>query len=181
MRDNQKGFTAVEAVLILVITGILSFVGWYVYHSKNNASSTYNSAANTSANTKTTTTRTTSEQPNQTKFDEFFSSYRLAKLAIGKTISPPTSVPTDTTAFNSATDQLCSNVTIKKAISAGSLSTAIYNVSTKQNAIPQVSYPQALPVGGSSGCGKLEVTAGQYEYKVYIDNVLVVDLAFTVK
>ncbi len=52
MKKNQRGFGVVEGLLILVIVGLIGFVGWYVWHSKNNASSTYNSAANAGSNTK---------------------------------------------------------------------------------------------------------------------------------
>jgi predicted negative regulator of RcsB-dependent stress response len=41
MKKNQKGFSAVEAVLILVIVGLIGFVGWYVWHSKNNIDNSY--------------------------------------------------------------------------------------------------------------------------------------------
>lgn len=34
MRKNQKGFSAVEALLVLVIIGLLGLVGWYVYSNR---------------------------------------------------------------------------------------------------------------------------------------------------
>jgi len=49
---NQKGFSAVEALIILVIVGLLGFVGWHVYHSKNSVklnNSTTKSANSTTA------------------------------------------------------------------------------------------------------------------------------------
>ena len=50
MKGNQKGFTAVEGLLILVIVGLIGFVGWFVYDSKNKSESNYNSAASTATN-----------------------------------------------------------------------------------------------------------------------------------
>lgn len=46
--NNQTGFSAVEALLILVIVGILGFTGWFVYHSQNVANKDYTSQASTS-------------------------------------------------------------------------------------------------------------------------------------
>jgi hypothetical protein len=48
MKNNQKGFGAVELVLILVALGLVGFAGWYVYSSKQNADSSYDKAANSS-------------------------------------------------------------------------------------------------------------------------------------
>jgi hypothetical protein len=49
MKINQKGFGAVEGLLILILISILGFTGYYVYHTRNNATLTYNNAVNTSA------------------------------------------------------------------------------------------------------------------------------------
>ena len=46
--QNQKGFSTVEALFILVIVGLIGLTGWYVYHSKNNADTTYSNENNTS-------------------------------------------------------------------------------------------------------------------------------------
>lgn len=47
MQRNQKGFSAVEGLLILFIVGLVGFIGWYVYHSKNNAEATLSQADKT--------------------------------------------------------------------------------------------------------------------------------------
>ncbi len=58
---NSKGFSAIEGLLILVIIGLIGFVGWYVLHSKNTANKTYNQAAsNTTATKPTVKTNTNS-------------------------------------------------------------------------------------------------------------------------
>lgn len=36
MKSNQKGFVATEVVLLVVIVGVLSAVGWYVYSASQN-------------------------------------------------------------------------------------------------------------------------------------------------
>ncbi|MBX4201449.1 hypothetical protein KW803_00935 [Candidatus Saccharibacteria bacterium] len=48
MKNNQKGFGAVEGLLILVIVGIIGFVGWYVWNAKNDADNKLDAANNTS-------------------------------------------------------------------------------------------------------------------------------------
>jgi hypothetical protein len=44
MTYKQKGFAVLEAFLILVIVGIISFVGWYIWHAKQNTDMSYNAA-----------------------------------------------------------------------------------------------------------------------------------------
>lgn len=180
-KGKEHGFGALEALLILIIVGIVGFVGWYVYHAKNSTDSTYNNAANTNV-TAQSTVQKTSEQPNKTKFNEYFSSFTLGKLALGKQVGPPINVPTDTTVFSVATDQFCTNMTLKKTIPQGSYAEANYNVSTKQSDNPtKITIPREVTRGGTIGCEPLQVSAGKYEYKAYIDGVLVIDSAYAVK
>jgi type II secretory pathway pseudopilin PulG len=49
MKAKQKGFTSLEILLLLIIIGIISLVGLYVYNSKSNTEATLNEAANTQA------------------------------------------------------------------------------------------------------------------------------------
>jgi Tfp pilus assembly protein PilV len=44
---NSLGFSAVEALLILIIVGILGFTGWFVYHSQRAANKNYDSQPST--------------------------------------------------------------------------------------------------------------------------------------
>jgi hypothetical protein len=46
-RDDQRGFSAVEALLILVIVGLLGFVGWYVWHTNKKVDQLTESATQT--------------------------------------------------------------------------------------------------------------------------------------
>lgn len=43
-RSTDSGFSVVEALLILVIVGILGFTGWYIYHSKRTSDKSYSGA-----------------------------------------------------------------------------------------------------------------------------------------
>ncbi len=38
MKNNQKGFGAIEALLIIVLAGIIGFTGWYVYNANHKVS-----------------------------------------------------------------------------------------------------------------------------------------------
>lgn len=64
MKKNQKGFGAIEGLLILVIVGLIGFVGWYVFHAKTDTDKSLSSAAASSAATSSTKqTTASSSQP----------------------------------------------------------------------------------------------------------------------
>jgi cytoskeletal protein RodZ len=45
MPTKQKGFTAVEAILIIVVVGIIGFAGWFVWNSQKQTDKTLNDAS----------------------------------------------------------------------------------------------------------------------------------------
>lgn len=49
-KDDQRGFSAIETALVVVIVALIGFVGWYVYHSKQKSDDALNAAASTSQN-----------------------------------------------------------------------------------------------------------------------------------
>ncbi|HSX44934.1 MAG TPA: hypothetical protein VLF39_02365 [Candidatus Saccharimonadales bacterium] len=51
---NNKGFSAIEVILILVIISIVCGVGWYVWNAKKNTDTTYNATAKATTVTKPT-------------------------------------------------------------------------------------------------------------------------------
>jgi len=53
MSKKQSGFSAVEGLLILIILGLVSFTGWYVWHSKQSTDKTYTNAAKSALLTST--------------------------------------------------------------------------------------------------------------------------------
>jgi hypothetical protein len=53
MKKSQRGFSAVEALLIVIIIGMLGGVGWYVWHSQKQVDKTYSQTANSSVSPKT--------------------------------------------------------------------------------------------------------------------------------
>jgi predicted lipoprotein with Yx(FWY)xxD motif len=46
-KANQRGYSIVETVLVLVIVGLIAFVVWYVFSSKSNTETTLGNAATT--------------------------------------------------------------------------------------------------------------------------------------
>jgi hypothetical protein len=54
VKKPQNGFSAVEALLIVIIVGMLGGVGWYVWHSQKQVDKTYSQTANSSAVPKST-------------------------------------------------------------------------------------------------------------------------------
>jgi predicted negative regulator of RcsB-dependent stress response len=46
MKKPQEGFSAVEALLIVIIVGMLGGVGWYVWNSQQQIDKTYSQTAN---------------------------------------------------------------------------------------------------------------------------------------
>jgi type II secretory pathway pseudopilin PulG len=63
MARNQKGFTAVEALLIMIIVAMLGGVGWYVWHSQRTANKNLDDASNT-VTQPTSVTKTHSKSEN---------------------------------------------------------------------------------------------------------------------
>ena len=60
---DQSGFSAVEAILILVVVGIIGFTGWFVYKSQSDTSKTLNTAGNSTASTTNKKSPATSTAP----------------------------------------------------------------------------------------------------------------------
>jgi len=58
MKTNQKGFSVVEVLVVIIIVGLLGTVGWLVYDRQKNKTDDTNTASQTTQQ-KTTTTQTT--------------------------------------------------------------------------------------------------------------------------
>jgi type II secretory pathway pseudopilin PulG len=50
MKKNQKGFSHVETLLLLVIVGIIAGVGWYVWNANSQTNKNLDSAVNSASN-----------------------------------------------------------------------------------------------------------------------------------
>lgn len=120
------------------------------------------------------------ELPNKTKYNEYFSDIYLGKMDIGKVIGTD-GFPTKTNIFTKGVDLFCTMMSLKKTIPAGHVGNAIYDVIAKKNIQQKSIFPGELAAGGSGGCGSLDQSAGKYEDKIYIDDVLVAVQPFEVK
>ena len=120
-----------------------------------------------------------SEQPDKAKYDEYFTEFYLGKLPKG-TDANPSNVPVKTTVFTSE-DQFCTVWTQKKDIPAGSFSGAVYDTVAKKDFEPKTAFPMAVNAGGHMGSQPLTYPPGKYEYKLYIDDLLVAVLPFEVR
>lgn len=79
MNRNEKGFGLVEAVLIVFLLGLFSFVGWYVYRVKNETVTIYNNSA------QTTNTQTVTPIKIPSDWQQFISKDKSVKFAYPKT------------------------------------------------------------------------------------------------
>jgi hypothetical protein len=68
MKRPQNGFSAVEALLIVIIVGMLGGVGWYVWHSQAQVDKTYSQTANSSMVPKSKTSATLNPTDNTNYF-----------------------------------------------------------------------------------------------------------------
>jgi hypothetical protein len=87
MKNNQKGFGAVEGLLILIIVLIVGFIGYYVYSTKqssdktlttNSVKTTPNSAKSVTTATKTTHTGQDAVTFTQATYDNFLAALNKA-------------------------------------------------------------------------------------------------------
>lgn len=186
MENSQTGgkgwLYAIIIILVVIIIGVtVFFVLKNQAGSKTNESATPTTPATTHTTPAITSTPTTSlsEQPDTAKFNEYFTEAYLSKLAIGEQIGPGNS--TKTTVFDLTKDQFCNNFTSKKDIPSGVMAGAIYDVTNKTYIQEKAAYPMEFKQGGTSGCEPESWSAGQYEYKIYVSDILVAVLPFEIK
>ncbi|MDD5290482.1 MAG: hypothetical protein PHT40_04845 [Patescibacteria group bacterium] len=165
---TNKLLYIIIVLLVLIIIG-----GGVFFFTKKSADE---NGAPTAENT---TEANLSEQPNQAKFNEYFTNAFIAKLPVGAEFNPRKIIKTNVLA---AGEQFCTSMDMKKQIPASTLSSAIYDVNAKQDTQSRGgAFPQALGPGNSIGCEPLSVPAGKYEYKIYLNDDLVINLPFEVK
>ena len=180
---NKKSIFIKSGILILLIF-ILGFIliGCKTQNKTAGDTTAPQTETTTAAETTAAETQSTdqlSEQPNKAKYDEYFTEFYLGKLPKG-TDANPSNIPVKTTVFTSE-DQFCSVWTQKKDIPAGSISGAIYDTVAKKDFEPKTAFPMAINAGGHMGSQPLTYPPGKYEYKIYINDVLVIVIPFEVR
>jgi hypothetical protein len=137
------------------------------------------SVASESSTTTSTTEVQLSEQPDKAKYEEYFKDFYIGKLPPGEQANP-FNIPEKTTVFTSQ-DQFCTVGELKKTIPSGSLAIAIYDRAAGQDLNPKAVFPVELKSGGFMGNQPLDFPTGKYEYKLYVDDVLAINIPFEVK
>lgn len=175
---SNKVLYAVIVVLLLVIVGGGAY---WIGSGKNKPAVTDGSSQPVTEDVQPVSEQSQqvlSEQPNQQKFNEYFTEAAVAKLPVGVEFSPFAVQKTDTFVTG---EKFCTTLSMKKKILAGTLATSVYDVNSKQVVQPKSSFPQDVGPGGSIGCEDLSWPVGKYEYKIYVDDVLAVVDLFEVK
>jgi prepilin-type N-terminal cleavage/methylation domain-containing protein len=79
MRKNQRGYSAIETILVLVIVGLIAFIAWYVFHTKSDTDTTLDTAASQNIapqqKSKSSTPATSAAEIVQTKTDSKLGQY----------------------------------------------------------------------------------------------------------
>ena len=150
-------------------------------------------AETTAAETTSAETQSTeqlSEQPDKAKYDEYFTDFYLGKLPLGTQFGPylggkqfsPDNMPVKTGVFIASEDEFCGVATLKKDIPQGSLYISVYDAGAKKDAITKAPFPQGLSAGDFGWADDpINFPAGKYEYKLYVDDTLVVVISFEVR
>lgn len=192
---NKKGNIAIISVIVAVAAITAGIVGWMLAKKsqvpvqQTTITQPPTPAAQTQptapvAEPKTEPVVQLSEQPNTAEFNKYFSEISLGKMPIGsKQISPPDNVPTKTNVFSNKTDQFCVAMTMIKTIPVNVAAAGVYDVTAKSFAASdsKSKIPRALTQGGSIGCESLALPIGKYEYKMYVNDILVSVIPFEVK
>lgn len=120
MNKNEKGFSPVEILLILVIVGLTGFVGWYVLQSKNKAST---SSKNTQISTKSPSPGITQDSKIPNDFVAFSNSDIGISFAYPKTWGDAKLGPSPESTHLVAGSEYQIDFTLNKSITAGVIST----------------------------------------------------------
>jgi len=115
-----------------------------------------------------------SEQPNEETFKEYFSDMGLGILPPEGKL--PMDLQQNVDIFKRG-EQICTYGTIIKEVL---IQSAIYNPSAKKFAIEKGGYPKPLTQGGFAGCGPIDIAKGKYEYKIYVNDILVALFPFEI-
>jgi predicted lipoprotein with Yx(FWY)xxD motif len=135
-KASQKGFSAIEGVLIVVIIAIVGFVVWYVFHTKNNTNNIYGNTANTS----TTTTPSTSSKTNSTLIIQTKTDPKLGKYLADGSGKPLYTYGQDTDNTSNCTGDCLTNWPPYKATSSSdSLPTNVGTI-TRSDGTVQYTY-----------------------------------------
>lgn len=181
---NKNILLIIILVLVIIIAGFVFYMlyGNVVYKEKTETSNPQPASENTSPAAEVTPKTPSielSEQPNKAKFNEYLTGASVGKISAGEQVGPMNF--TKTNIFYLDKDQFCTSLDVKKEIKKGTLSLAIYDVEAKEYIKPKTVFGMGLKTGNSTGCENIDYPSGQYEQKIYIDDILAVVLPFEVR
>lgn len=128
---SQKGFSAIEAILVVVIVGLLGFVVWYVFHTKSSTDNTYGNAANVQT---TPPPSSTTKSVIQTKTDS-----KVGKYLADGSGKPLYTYNQDTDNTSNCTGSCLSNWPAYKATSTSNLPANVSTI-TRSDGTVQYTY-----------------------------------------
>lgn len=163
-------------IIVLLITALGSCSGGGATTSQSVSYGTPTTIPTTPVTTTTTTPPATnlSEQPDTATYHKYFSELGIGWMPIDVK-DPPSELKKNVSVFQT-TDQICFYGTI--LIDCQPVA-ALYDVVNKKVMRQENLLPSAMS-GGFANWEPLDLPVGQYECKVYVNNVLVSVLPFTV-
>jgi hypothetical protein len=185
MKTKKLIYKAAAILVLLVFLPLMALSGCNTQKKTANETTSPQTETSTAAETtavaaiETPATEQLSEQPDKAKYDEYFTEFYLAKLPVGTDMGA-SNPPVKTTVFIASEDQFGSIMSVIKDIPAGSIAGAVYDTVAKKDFEPKMAFPMALKASNYAGFQPLKYPTGKYEYKVYIDDVLVVVIPFEV-
>jgi hypothetical protein len=80
-RLNQRGFSAIEGLLLIIAVVLITFTGYYIYHAQKNTSATLNSASQVAKSSPKTSSPTAAAVNPVVFHDSTGTAYEIALLA----------------------------------------------------------------------------------------------------
>ena len=115
------------------------------------------------------------EQPDEATFKEYFSDMGLGKMPAGGKL--PQDLQRNANIFVLG-DKICIYCTVIQEVQ---ISTLIYDLGSKKPVGKKQAYPKPLSKGRFAGCSPADLSAGKYEYKIYVGDVLIAIFPFEVR
>ena len=192
---SKRSICKISGILVLLVFMLgLALTGCTAQNKTAGQATTSQAETTAAAETTAVETQATeqlSEQPNKAKYDEYFTDFYLGKLPRGTQFGPglggkwfdPGNMPVKTAVFIASEDEFCFVGTVIKGIPSGSFYVGIYDTAAKEDLISKtVGLPVALNVGDFGNAeDPIGFPTGKYEYKIYVDDALVIVIPFEVR
>jgi predicted lipoprotein with Yx(FWY)xxD motif len=157
-KTNQRGYSLTESVLILVIIGLIAFVGWYVFRAKSNIDTTLGNAESA----QTQIPKQPVKQPAASKAEPVSQVLVKTNSKLGQYLSDPNdkalyTYGADTTGVSNCSGLCLTDWPIYSAASAPATLTADVTVIKRADGSSQYAY-KGMPLYFFSGDSAGQVT-----------------------